>query len=113
MSPRAWAARVSGDRLVRAGFDAMSRRLWNSNRPRLRHGAGDHETRDQGERGHEVDRGSETDEVRDGAGQEGADGVAEIAPEAIDAEAGRAPGGAGMVGDRGQERRRDHGRPEP
>ena len=43
---------------------------------------------------------------------ERADGVAEVAPEPVDADRGRPPGGMGDVADRGEQRRIDHRRPE-
>src|SRR5436309_11230167 len=84
-------------------------RLW----PRLAHQPRDDETRDERERRDEVDGCRDTDEVRDSAREQCPDGVSEIAPESVDAEAGRAPRGVRMVRDRSEERRVDYRRAEP
>src|SRR5207245_11741606 len=55
---------------------------------------------------------SEPNEVRDNAREQRADGVAEVAPESVDAEAGGAPRRMGMVCDRGQQGGIDHRRAE-
>jgi hypothetical protein len=56
------------------------------NRARLPHRAYDSNTGDEREGRDEVDRRPEADEVRDGTGEQSADRVAEVSPEAIDAQ---------------------------
>ena len=61
------------------------------------------QARHRSERGDDEDRGLFVDGIRDDADDDTAHGVAEVAPEAIDADGGRAPGGVGAVADRGDE----------
>ncbi len=69
----------------------------------------DHEAGRCSEGGDGVDRRFDGGEVGEDAGEEGADGEAAVAPQAVDADGAGAPGGVGDVADRGEEGGVDHG----
>src|SRR5207247_2030532 len=58
---------------------------------------------------HDVNRGSDAECIGNHAGEQGADGIAQIAPEAIHAETRRAPQRVSVVGYRREQRGIDHG----
>lgn len=60
-------------------------------RPRPAHHYQRHEARRERDGGHDMNRGSDAECVSDHAGEQGADRIAEVAPEAIHAETRRAP----------------------
>ena len=70
-------------------------------------------TRGEGESADSGDRPGSAEQVGHDSGRERADRVAQVAPEAVDAERARPPGRMGGVGDGGDERRIDHGGAEP
>ena len=75
----------------------------------LAHPDGDHEAGTRRDRGDHPDGPGQADRVGGEASQERTDGVAEVTPEAIDADRRGAPARVGDVADGGEEGRVDHG----
>src|ERR1041385_1377267 len=74
------------------------------------HGDGDDNTRQEGQSADYHNRPNETKSVGDEAGGKRANGIAHIAPEAVDAERTSAPSWMRSIGDGSDQSRIDHGR---
>ena len=66
-----------------------------------------------GQGGDGQDGTAQADDVRGDAGDQGADGVAAVSPEAVDADGGRPPAGVGDIPDGGEQGRVDEGGADP
>ena len=100
--------RIGGRSSLRSCSAVHLRRAFRFLRTSLGHRDGGQRPGGEGERSDGGDRRRRPESIGQDAGGKRAESVAEIAPEAIDAERTRAPGGVGSVRNRGDQRRIDH-----